>query len=634
MHKKSIIVKVSFLTVVLCLISVPVIDGCENGPTNDFMVDENSTREYNIYTLGAPYVVRPDIGVSEPGGESHRFPSTSFPFRMTAGEKITGGRLDLMDSPWPMYCHDVRHTGRSPYSTVNTTGVEIWRVGAGGPACGGPTIDKDGTIYIGSYSLIAFYPNGTLKWRFNTTFSIVCAPAIAEDGTIYFGTIYEDSNRFYALHPNGTVKWTYPIPAADFFSSPAIGPDGTIYVGTGDAKSIHALTPNGTLKWVFYTNHVVYSSPAIGDDGIVYCGSHDTYLYALYPDNGTVKWKYQTGNWIRVSPCIGDDGTIFVVSLDGYLHAVLPNGTMKWKTNVGAGTSPIYGWNDTIYCGSGSLFAVNAVDGSVKWTYPTPGNIEGGTPCQSADGTIYLGAGGSIVAVNPDGTGKWQKYIGQYVDSPPAIGADGTVYTGTWGHQANCLHAFGVGPLNAHANGPYSGYYQEPIKFNGEAYGGIPPYTFHWDLGDGNTSSEQNPSHSYSAVGTYEAVLTVTDTEGNHSIDNATVTVRYRSPVVYITHPDEVGIYLFNVRILSFIPVSKCVAFGRITIEVNATQWPLGIDRVEFVIDGELKATDTEPPYSWTWIGSPRFGDHEIFVRAIDNGGQSSWDRVYAYRFF
>ena len=28
-----------------------------------------------------------------------------------------------MDSPWPMYCHDVRHTGRSSYSTVDTWDV-------------------------------------------------------------------------------------------------------------------------------------------------------------------------------------------------------------------------------------------------------------------------------------------------------------------------------------------------------------------------------------------------------------------------------------------------------------------------------------------------------------------------------
>ena len=31
-----------------------------------------------------------------------------------------------MDSAWPMYCHDTRHTGRSPYSTIDTWD-EIWK---------------------------------------------------------------------------------------------------------------------------------------------------------------------------------------------------------------------------------------------------------------------------------------------------------------------------------------------------------------------------------------------------------------------------------------------------------------------------------------------------------------------------
>ena len=35
-----------------------------------------------------------------------------------------------------------------------------------------------------------------------------------------------------------------------------------------------------------------------------------------------------------------------------------------------------------------------------------------------------------------------------------------------------------------------------------------------WDLGDGNTSTEQNPSHTYAAEGTYTVTLSVTDDEG------------------------------------------------------------------------------------------------------------------------
>ena len=113
----------------------------------------------------------------------------------TATPSITGAQYEngmltldggLMNSSWPMYCHDTHHTGRSPYSTVNATGVVKWGISTDGPAYGGPTIDSNGTIYIGSYDLNAIYPNGTLKWKY-TAGIILCAPAIAEDGTIYFG---------------------------------------------------------------------------------------------------------------------------------------------------------------------------------------------------------------------------------------------------------------------------------------------------------------------------------------------------------------------------------------------------------------------------------------------------------------
>ena len=36
-----------------------------------------------------------------------------------------------------------------------------------------------------------------------------------------------------------------------------------------------------------------------------------------------------------------------------------------------------------------------------------------------------------------------------------------------------------------------------------------------WDFGDGNTTTEQNPTHSYAAGGTYSVKLTVTDDAGD-----------------------------------------------------------------------------------------------------------------------
>lgn len=44
-----------------------------------------------------------------------------------------------------------------------------------------------------------------------------------------------------------------------------------------------------------------------------------------------------------------------------------------------------------------------------------------------------------------------------------------------------------------------------------------------WDFGDGNTSTEQNPTHTFSGVGTYLITLTVTD--GNNCTDLFTITI-------------------------------------------------------------------------------------------------------------
>jgi outer membrane protein assembly factor BamB len=535
----------------------------------------------------------------------------------------------LMDSAWPMYCHDTRHTGRSPYSTVNATGVVKWRIATNGPVYGGVAIDNNDMIYVGSYDLNAVYPNGTLRWKFPIGFLIVCTPAIAEDGTIYFGTT-GGNGRLYAMNPNGTVKWTYPT-GGDLDSSPVIGEDGTIYVGSG-SKTIHAIYPNGTMKWVLNTDHVVLSSPAIGPDGTIYCGCHDTYLYALNPENGTLKWKYKTGDWIRVSPCIADDGTIYVISFDCNLHAVNPNGTMKWKTYLGqAGTSPTIGLDGTIYCGYRDLYAINPWNGSIKWIYDVPGTVEGGTPCNSIDGTIYLGTweGGYLIAINPDGTEQWRKKIGYFTDSPPAIGADGTVYIGS--HE-DAFYAFGKGPLWVEANGPYSGYAHSSIWFSGTIYGGVLPYSYHWDFGDGTTSTEENPKHAYDHRGNYTATFTVTDADGNSSSDTASVVVDYALPTVSIIKPTN-ALYFMNIKIL---PTKTPYIIGRITFEVNASQEDgLEIVKVEFMVDTTVKARVTTKPFSWTWTESGGLGRYyTIRIGAYDSKGHIGGTWFVVWKFF
>jgi chitodextrinase len=51
------------------------------------------------------------------------------------------------------------------------------------------------------------------------------------------------------------------------------------------------------------------------------------------------------------------------------------------------------------------------------------------------------------------------------------------------------------------------------------------PFTFKWDFGDGQTSTEQNPVHVYEKVGEYTATLEVTSQTGNKGTDEIDIFV-------------------------------------------------------------------------------------------------------------
>jgi len=545
----------------------------------------------------------------------------------------TESKGGLQNSSWPMFHHDARHMGRSPYGPTVYQPAVKWRFRMEGMTISSPSIGDNGVIYIGANdfqkSFFAINSNGTEKWHFGVEQFIISSPAIGSDNIIYVGS---NDGGLYAFYPNGTEKWRISLGTGWVFSSPAIGNDGTIYAASVIGSRLYAVAPNGTIKWYFNATFYIYSSPAIDDSGIIYIGSHDHYLYAVYP-NGTLKWKYQTSGEVKSPPTVGDDGTIYVCSWDSCLYAFNPDGTLKWKFGTGdaAETSPAIASDGTIYVGSynGRIFSI-APNGTENWYFQT-GDMVLSSPAIDKNGIIYCGSyDGNLYALNPNGTLRWKFDAGDFIESSVAIDTDGTIYiAGQFNSDYTYLYALGRGELRADANGPYSGFVGDKIQFTGTVYGGILPYTYHWDFGDGQTSNEQNPSHNYSAVGNFTATFTVTDSEGNSSSDTATVTVIYAPPTVTITKPVK-GIYLMDTRVL---PSRKYVIIGRITIEADAYQEPLGIARVEFSIDGKLKATDTEAPYSWTW-DSPAFFKHTITVTAYDTSGKSVQASIVVSKFF
>jgi PKD repeat protein len=81
--------------------------------------------------------------------------------------------------------------------------------------------------------------------------------------------------------------------------------------------------------------------------------------------------------------------------------------------------------------------------------------------------------------------------------------------------------------LIARAHGPYTGIPQSLISFRGSVTGGCPPYSWHWNFGDGNTSIQQNPSHAYRTVGNYTVTLTVIDNLSHFNSDYTSVEVTF-----------------------------------------------------------------------------------------------------------
>src|SRR5262249_30240188 len=76
-------------------------------------------------------------------------------------------------------------------------------------------------------------------------------------------------------------------------SCPAVAPDGTIYFGTFTGR-LWAVRPDGSRKWIFRAGLEIRTAPALGSDGIIYFGSRDRKCYAVRPD-GKKKWEFLTG---------------------------------------------------------------------------------------------------------------------------------------------------------------------------------------------------------------------------------------------------------------------------------------------------------------------------------------------------
>lgn len=283
--------------------------------------------------------------------------------------------------------------------------------------------------------------------------------AVDGGGRIYVG----GGGQIVALSPDGSLQWSQSYTNA---VGPAVAPDGTIYFLADTA--IVSLSPDGSERWTYDTGGRTIFGPTVAPDGTIYQGSWDGYAYALNPD-GTLKWRYQTEGSVSYPITVADDGKVYVGGgdvndvPDGNLYSLTTGGSLRWAYDSGTQRVGSPASVNGLVLGPAAPYLL-AIDttGSLQWKKPetpcppapaecTDPDVGVLTPAIGPDGTIYTGnSSGVVQAIDPSTQATlWSYQTGggepstQGVQGFPVVDGNGNVYVGSADGQVYAIDADG-----------------------------------------------------------------------------------------------------------------------------------------------------------------------------------------------
>ena len=224
----------------------------------------------------------------------------------------------------------------------------------------------------------------------------------------------------------------------------------------------------------------------------------------------------------------------------GYIAGLIGEYQFKkdgsWSPYVVAGTGMyIWKWHDNE--GNTLMSDDPELDNPLAGTAAVPDVDLAGNPYELKDQELYLMGGAGIEFFPSDllsfELGIKFRYLTHlftsFTDEKDIVGGDpgeldlprgiAEAFLGV------TLHFGGSCPdASAAASGsPSSGPVPLDVQFDGSVMGGCPEYTYLWDFGDGTTSTEQNPRHTYATEGNYTASLTVKDSKDNPALSSVSI---------------------------------------------------------------------------------------------------------------
>lgn len=313
------------------------------------------------------------------------------------------------------------YLGDAPVSAVTATPDSVFAVG-GANDRGTSTPERDYVRPASSRNLVAFTPGGERRWRYE-------APAGVFGPTPTSGGVYATVGWSAGTHgrdqrvvriEGGEQQWASE--RVDRYLNVLASADGNVFVGTADdqmstrGEELFSLAADGSERWR------VESGDATG--GVVHGGR----LYGTFGGRRVVAIDTADGStaWASGNPPVGGgldpaSGQLYVDSeeqVDGNypvaaVDAATGEGLWSFVTSTDDG-SPFVATGavrqgDTVYLTEygGTLFALDASDGTERWRYRTDGDTREG-PLVVGD-TVYLGAlDDGIHAVTASGERRWR----------------------------------------------------------------------------------------------------------------------------------------------------------------------------------------------------------------------------------
>jgi len=284
-------------------------------------------------------------------------------------------------------------------------------------------------------TLYAIQPDGDVRWTL--TFDGQRSPnsliTLGSDGLIYVGC----PTCLYAVSQEGSAVWSYDC-EAPITTIPAVASDGTVYFGAQNG-ALYCLAAGGLLNWTFCPEGLrvgIDSTPTLGDNGRIYFAASKNGFYCLNND-GSIEWSYPISQFCYTSPILFSDGSVAFHEMTGdgpVLTRLEPDGSRRWSvplpgTTQAPTSSPAADQDGNIFLTSKEFdasmstfcFQFARIDSDGNYA-PLSSELAAvgyaGGPCIGQDGTIYCQVGTKLVAFGRrQGTS-----IGIWTDAPGYTG--------------------------------------------------------------------------------------------------------------------------------------------------------------------------------------------------------------------